>query len=124
MSRSSKPINEVTFTNDKGHVINVGDDVIFVTVSAHNVSVGVGKYLGVRDAETYYGAEHVNVIIASEKTRAVRIDAAGNDIGDDWEKWRIDGYKSRTEAYIGRTTLQNNRVYPINVSLRESFGNS
>jgi hypothetical protein len=105
------------FTNEKGQVINPGDQVIYVTVGTGRVRVGTGQYVGFRESVSYYnGGTNKSVVIDANKEKNVPVDADGNDCDYSGDTWRNGGYKWRKQKYIRRVALQNNRVYPLNTS--------
>lgn len=100
--------NPVPFTNHIGQVINVGDKVLAVTVSAHRYRAREGIYVGksvsgcpqVRGQLERYGAFYV------EKN-----EAGGHDLARGWpHKGKVE-YKK----YLALTTstLQLGRVYAL-----------
>jgi hypothetical protein len=118
--KPSAPVEAIPFTNEKGHVINPGDPVVYVTMCTRRVHVSTGTFVGVRKTESWRGRIKTSVVLDANKTKSVPIDGEGNECGYT-DAWRKNGYKSKNVPYIGRVSLQRNRVYPLNVTLTDAF---
>jgi hypothetical protein len=82
MSRTTKPLEVVPFTNSIGEVINPGDEVIIVTCSTGRVGSYVGKYLGLRTHKRYNNSQYVNVSV-EKMTKSQRL--VHNETGEEYD---------------------------------------
>jgi len=72
----AKPYLKEPFTNEKGHVINPGDQIVIVTTHSHSPYVNIGVYLGKRKIGSYNGRDHFQVVVEKhlERKKSVRND--------------------------------------------------
>lgn len=85
--RKRKPFDAVSFTNDIGQVINVGDPVIAITKSTGSVGTYVGRYVGVRKTghKDRDGVEEVNVLVETDHEHEVWVHNTNPDLTFDWD---------------------------------------
>lgn len=94
-----KQIDLQPFTNHLGQTISPNQEVIFVVSGyGHNISIEKGTYAGLVGGHP---------AIRITRNRRVWVDADGNKTS--WFK----GAKLKQEAYVTRTTLKLDRIYPF-----------
>lgn len=111
MNRIEKP-----FTNEIGQTINVGDEVLVVTMNTKCLGINKGIYLGTTDTH--------RVQAKVQYMDTVRYDKATNQKVDihklyyemsysDWKKYIHEDCEIRKEVAYRTTTLINNKIYAL-----------
>lgn len=86
--RRIKPCEAVSFTNDLGHVIQPGDQVLIITSHYKKTRIGVGRYVGLRERAAVVEFDEVH-----EKT-------VHNENGSIW-RWEAPGLESpKSPPYV------------------------
>lgn len=128
---------EVPFTNDLGQTIQVGDEVVVVTMCTKSVYTNRGKYIGLRNGNVQAElALEMNVLVDKETREQVNIWKILEEEGVGYPyriRYGTPEYKEALERYNTRrqeimakceyekrpytrvTTLQRNRIYKLAV---------
>lgn len=111
---AKKQIVKDSYKNEFGE-IKVGDTVIAVTTGfCHRVSVFKAKYLGYLPAGRWDGVEGKKVKLEVERTRPVWTNKLTGKQGWDSAAYERGEIVRSVEKVVTTTTLQRNRIAPLN----------